>query len=266
MGPSILDALNVRVVGSGKKFLVLAHGLGTDQSVWSRILPYFRPHYKVILFDLVCAGSVNPDYFDSQRYSTLEAFVDDLFQILDSLQVDRCYYVGHSLSSMIGILAAIRRPEMFAKLILIGASPRFLNDKDYHGGFEKDEVEKVFLAMRSNYEAWVEGYAPLAVGADVPTAVREFSRTLFNVRPDIALFVSQTVFHSDLRDQLALVKVPCCIIQTAKDVSVPSSVAVYLKDHLGGRSTVEMMNVEGHLPHLSAPALLAHHLGRALPR
>lgn len=141
-----------------------------------------------------------------------------------------------------------------------------MNDEDYHGGFEKGEIEKVFVAMESNYKAWVNGYAPLAVGADVPAAVREFSRTLFNVRPDISLFVSQTVFNSDLRDKLKLVKVPCCIIQTAKDVSVPSSVATYLKENLGGRSTVEMMDVEGHLPHLSAPALLAHHLTRALTR
>lgn len=141
---------------------------------------------------------------------------------------------------------------------------RFLNDKDYHGGFEEDEVEKVFIAMESNYEAWVNGFAPLAVGADVPAAVREFSRTLFNVRPDISLFVSRTVFNSDLRGVLGLVKVPCCIIQTAKDMSVPTTVARYLKEHLGGRNTVEMMNVEGHLPHLSAPALLAHHLNRAL--
>ncbi|CAH1417502.1 unnamed protein product [Lactuca virosa] len=266
MGPSLLDALNVRVVGSGKKFMVLAHGLGTDQSVWSRILPYFRTHYRVILYDLAFAGSVNPDYFDFNRYNSLDAYVDDLLQILDSLGVDRCFYVGHSLSSMIGILAAIRRPELFSKLILIGASPRFLNDKDYHGGFEAGEVEKVFLAMESNYEAWVNGFAPLAVGADVPAAVREFSRTLFNMRPDISLFVSRTVFNSDLRGVLGLVRVPCCIIQTAKDVSVPTSVATYLKEHLGGRNTVEMMNVEGHLPHLSAPALLAHHLSRALSR
>lgn len=124
MGPNLLDALNVRVVGSGKKTIVFAHGLGTDQSVWSRILPYFWSHYKVILYDLVCAGSVNPDYFDFRRYNSLDAYVDDLIQILDSLGVDRCFYVGHSLSSMIGILAAIRRPELFAKLILIGASPR----------------------------------------------------------------------------------------------------------------------------------------------
>ncbi|KAA8528460.1 hypothetical protein F0562_035815 [Nyssa sinensis] len=266
MGHNLLEALNVRVVGSGEKILVLAHGFGTDQSAWQRILPYFLPYYRVILYDLVCAGSVNPDYFDFRRYTTLDAYVDDLLSILDALGVDRCAYVGHSVSAMIGILASIRRPELFSKLILIGASPRFLNDKDYHGGFEQGEIEKVFSAMEANYEAWVSGFAPLAVGADVPAAVREFSRTLFNMRPDITLFVSRTVFNSDMRGVLGLVKVPCCIVQTAKDVSVPQSVATYLKNHLGGRNTVEMLNTEGHLPHLSAPGMLALVLRRALSR
>jgi pimeloyl-ACP methyl ester carboxylesterase len=143
---------------------------------------------------------------------------------------------------------------------------RFLNDRDYHGGFERGEVEEVLSKMEANYEAWVNGYAPLSVGADVPDAVREFSRTLFNMRPDISLFVSRTIFNSDLRGVLGLVKVPSCIIQTARDVSVPASVATYLKDHLGGRNTVEELHTDGHLPHLSAPTLFAAKLRRALSR
>ncbi|CAM8911124.1 hypothetical protein QQ045_032124 [Rhodiola kirilowii] len=267
MGNNLLEALNVRDINSSsRKVLVLAHGFGTDQSAWQRILPYFTPTHRVILYDLVCAGSVNPDYFDFNRYTTLDAYVDDLVNILTALHVDRCVFVGHSVSAMIAILASIRRPDLFSKLVLIGASPRFLNDKDYHGGFEMEEIEKVFIAMEANYEAWVNGFAPLAVGADVPAAVREFSRTLFNMRPDISLFVSRTVFNSDLRGILGLVRVPCCIIQTAKDVSVPLAVANYLKDHLGGKNTVEILNTEGHLPHLSAPALLAQVLRKALSR
>lgn len=166
---------------------------------------------------------------------------------------------------MTGMLASIRRPELFSKLILIGASPRFLNDgENYHGGFEQGEIEHVFSAMEANYEAWVNGFAPLAVGADVPTAVREFSRTLFNMRPDISLFVSRTVFNSDLRGILGLVNVPCCIMQTARDMSVPASVATYMKEHIGGKSTVQWLDTEGHLPHLSAPSYLAHQLEIAL--
>ncbi|CAN8269862.1 unnamed protein product [Cochlearia groenlandica] len=263
---NIIEALNVRVVGTGNRILVLAHGFGTDQSAWHLILPYFTSTYRVVLYDLVCAGSVNPDHFDFNRYTTLDAYVDDLLNILDSLGIQTCAYVGHSVSAMIGIIASIRRPELFSKLILIGASPRFLNDDEYYGGFEEGEIEKVFSAMEANYEAWVHGYAPLSVGADVPAAVREFSRTLFNMRPDISLFVSRTVFNSDLRGVLGLVRVPSCVIQTAKDVSVPASVAEYLKDHLGGDTTVETLKTEGHLPHLSAPAQLAQFLRRALPR
>ncbi|KAM0950457.1 putative alpha/beta hydrolase-1, strigolactone esterase D14 family [Dioscorea sansibarensis] len=262
----LLEILNVRIVGAGDKSLVLSHGFGTDQSAWQRILPYFTRDYKVILYDLVCAGSVNPDHFDFRRYTTLDAYVDDLLSILGALHIDHCAFVGHSVSAMIGILASIRRPDLFSKLILLGASPRFLNDKDYHGGFERGEIERVFAAMEENYEAWVRGFAPLAVGADVPAAVREFSRTLFNMRPDISLFVSRTVFNTDLRGVLGLVRAPCVIVQTARDMSVPVTVATYLKDHLGGRTTVEILNTEGHLPHLSVPQVLVQVLRRALAR
>ncbi|WOL12645.1 putative strigolactone esterase DAD2 [Canna indica] len=260
----LLEMLNVRVVGAGERVVVLSHGFGTDQSAWNRVLPYLQRDYRVVLYDLVCAGSVNPDHFDFRRYTTLDAYVDDLLAILDALGVESCFFVGHSFSAMVGILAAIRRPELFLRLILIGASPRFLNDDDYHGGFELEDFDKVFAAMEANYEAWVQGFAPLAVGADVPAAVREFSRTLFNMRPDISLFVSRTVFSSDLRGVLGLVRTPCVVVQTAKDVSVPSSVAAYLKAHLGGRTAIEHIPVEGHLPHLSAPAALVQVLRRAL--
>ncbi|KAG0451135.1 hypothetical protein HPP92_024618 [Vanilla planifolia] len=265
-GRKLLEILNVRVVGNGEKVVVLSHGFGTDQSAWNRIVPYLQRDHRIVLYDLVCAGSVNPDHFDFRRYTTLDAYVDDLLLILESLGVDRCFFVGHSVSAMIGVLASIRRPDLFLKLVLIGASPRFLNDGDYHGGFERGEIERVFEAMECNYEAWVRGFAPLSVGADVPAAVREFSRTLFNMRPDISLFVSRTVFNSDLRGVLGLVRVPCCIVQTARDVSVPLSVATHLKAHLGGRTTIEILHTEGHLPHLSAPALLAPVIRRAIMR
>lgn len=143
---------------------------------------------------------------------------------------------------------------------------RILNDKDYHGGFEEADIQSVFFAMENNYAAWANGYAPLAIGADVPDAVREFSRTLFNMRPDITLHVSRTVLMTDLRGVLGMVKVPCWIIQTFKDVSVPTSVAEYLSKHLGGENTVVILRTEGHLPHLSAPGLVGPVILRALAR
>ncbi|XP_078430346.1 alpha/beta-Hydrolases superfamily protein [Wolffia australiana] len=263
-GHELLEILNVRVIGEGDKPVVLSHGLGTDQSAWQRMVPYLTRDYRVVLYDLACAGSVDPDHFDFQRYATLDGFVDDLFDILDALGIESCAFIGHSISAMAGILAAARRPQQFSKLVLLGASPRYINDTDYDGGFEGDDLEAVYEAMHENYYDWVMGFAPRLVGVDMPEAVQEFCRTLFNMRPDISLFVTRMVARSDVRGILGMVSTPCCIIQGVKDSSVPISVAAYFEAHLGGRTTVELLQAEGHLPHLSAPAVLAPILRRAL--
>ncbi|KAL0350531.1 UNVERIFIED_CONTAM: putative esterase KAI2 [Sesamum radiatum] len=248
------EAHNVRVLGSGQQTIVLAHGFGTDQSVWKHLVPHLVDEYRVVLYDNMGAGTTNPDYFDFERYSTLEGYAHDVIAILEELQVQSCIYVGHSVSAMIGVIASITRPDLFSKLVAISASPRYLNDPDYFGGFEQDDLLQLFEAMGSNYKAWCSGFAPLAVGGDMESvAVQEFSRTLFNMRPDIALSVAQTIFYSDMRPLLPHVKVPCHIIQSMKDLAVPVVVSEYLHQNLGGESIVEVMSTDGHLPQLSSP-------------
>ncbi|GMH06379.1 hypothetical protein Nepgr_008219 [Nepenthes gracilis] len=248
------EAHNVRVLGSGEQIIVLVHGFGTDQSVWKHLVPHLVGSYRVVLYDNIGAGTTNPEYFDFQRYSTLEGYAYDLLAILEELQIDSCIFVGHSVSAVVGALASITRPDLFSKIIMISASPRYLNDVDYFGGFEQEALDKLFEAMQSNYKAWCSGFAPLAVGGDMDSvAVQEFSRTLFNMRPDIALNVSQTIFQSDVRHILGLVTVPCHILQSMKDLAVPVVVAEYLHQNLGGKSVVEVMSSDGHLPQLSSP-------------
>ncbi|CAI9111318.1 OLC1v1011516C1 [Oldenlandia corymbosa var. corymbosa] len=247
-------AHNVRVLGTGEKTIILGHGFGTDQSVWKHLVPHLVDQYRVVLYDNMGAGTTNPDYFDFERYATLEGYAYDLLAILEELQIDSCTYVGHSLSSMTGAIASIFRPDLFDKLIMISASPRFINTDDYYGGFEKEDVEQLCRAIEENYKSWVSGFAPLVVGGDMDSvAVQEFSRTLFNMRPDIALSVFRTIFNFDLRDFLNRVSVPCHIIQSTKDLAVPVAVSEYLHQNLGGPSVVEVVSTEGHLPQLSAP-------------
>ncbi|KAF3323272.1 esterase D14L [Carex littledalei] len=251
------EAHNVRVVGEGDRTIVLAHGFGTDQSVWRHLVPHLVEEYRVVLFDNMGAGPTNPDYFDFDRYATLEGYVLDLLAILEELRVQSCIYVGHSVSAMIGAIASISRPDLFSKLVFLSPSPRYLNDMDYYGGFEQEDLDQLFEAMRNNYKAWCNGFAPLAVGGDMDSvAVQEFSRTLFNIRPDIALSVGQAIFQSDVRHLLSLVTVPCHIIQSTKDLAVPVVVSEYLHKHLGGDSIVEVMACEGHLPQLSSPDIV----------
>lgn len=244
-------------MGSGEQIIVLAHGFGTDQSLWKHLVPHLVDDYRVILFDNMGAGTTNPEYFDFERYSNLEGYAYDVLAILEELQVQSCIFVGHSVSAMIGAIASITRPDLFSKLISINGSPRYLNDVDYYGGFEQEDLDQLFEAMGSNYKAWCSGFAPLAVGGDMDSvAVQEFSRTLFNMRPDIALSVAQTIFQVDLRQILCHVTVPCHILQSIKDLAVPVVVSEYLHQNLGGESIVEVMTSDGHLPQLSSPDIV----------
>ncbi|CAI5524347.1 unnamed protein product [Closterium sp. Naga37s-1] len=310
---SILEEHNVRLLGSGDaaaELVVLGHGFGTDQSVWQHIVPHLLDDdYRLLLLDLMGAGSTNPDNFSFARYSSLHGYADDLLAILEEVGAQQCTYVGHSVSGMIGCIAAIARPEAFKKIVLIGASPRcggrgrgegglggksggalgegwkgdgvvekvakkgskagerewYLNDVDYFGGFEQEDLNQLFAAMHSNFRAWVSGFAPLAVGADINSAaVQEFSRTFFCIRPDIALSVSKTIFQSDMRSILPQVKVPCHILQSSQDLAVPVAVAEYMHAHLGGKSVVEIFPTHGHLPQLSAPHMVIPVLRRHL--
>lgn len=251
------DAHNVRVVGRGTRTIVLAHGFGTDQSVWKHLVPHLLDDYQLVLYDNMGAGTTNPDYFDFERYATLEGYALDLLAIMEELGVVSCIFVGHSVSAMVGALASITRPDLFSKIIMLGASPRYINDVDYFGGFEQEDLDQLFEAMRANFKDWINGFAPLIVGGDMDSvAVQEFSRTLFNIRPDIALSVAQTIFQSEMREILSLVTVPCHILQSTKDLAVPVVVAEFLHRHLGGESIVEVMSSDGHLPQLSSPDIV----------
>ncbi|KAM7507160.1 hypothetical protein LguiA_017613 [Lonicera macranthoides] len=251
------EAHNIKILGSGQQTIVLAHGFGTDQSVWKHLVPHLVDNNRVILYDNIGAGTTNPDYFDFGRYASLEGFAYDVIAILEELQIQSCVFVGHSVSAMIGAIASITRPDLFSKIVMVSASPRYINDVDYFGGFEQEELNQLFEAMQSNYKAWCSGFAPLAVGGDMDSvAVQEFSRTLFNMRPDIALSVAQTIFQSDLRHLLCHVTIPCHIVQSMKDLAVPVVVSEYLHQNLGGESIVEVMQTDGHLPQLSSPDIV----------
>nr|WAP33788.1 alpha/beta-hydrolases superfamily protein [Orobanche cernua var. cernua] len=247
-------AHNVRVLGSGEATVVLGHVFGTDQSIWRHLVPHLVDHYRVVLYDNMGAGTTNPDLYDFDRYSTLEGHAYDLIAILEELSNGKCIHVGHSLSAMVAATASIFRPDLFHKLVMMSATPRTSNTADYYGGMEQKDMDQILDAMETNLESLISGWAPLAVGGDMDSpTVQEFSRTLFNMRPGIALSVARTINTYDMRPFLWRVTVPCHIINSTKDPIVPSGIADYLHKNLGGKSTVEMMSTEGHLPHLSAP-------------
>jgi sigma-B regulation protein RsbQ len=252
-------------VGIGDTIIVFSHGLGTDQNAWRAVVADLPDRYTALLFDLPGAGPLLPDEFDPDAYRSLAPFADDLLALLDEVGVDRCIYVGHSVSGMIGVLAAIEAPERFCQLVLLNASPRYLNDKDYVGGFDRADLEGLFETMAANYQGWVAGFAPAAVAADTSRAVEDFAAGLLAMRPDVTLRIARTVFESDVRELLPMLRVPTVLVHAHDDIAVPPSVARYLRAHIRD-STLVWIDAKGHLPHLSAPgavsAALRGHLAR----
>jgi sigma-B regulation protein RsbQ len=261
MGPAS-RRLNVRCIGAGAQTIVLGHGFGTDQTAWRHIAEWLSTRYRVVLFDLACSGAVDPDLFDLRRYRKLDGYADDLRLILSELGIERCIYLGHSVSGMVGLLAAWREPERFARIIMLGASPRYLNDAGYSGGFDAGGVEGIFDAISANYRDWAGQFAPQVVGPNLG-ALQEFSAGLLAMRPDVALCAAITIFRSDLRERLRGFPVPVLILQARDDPAVPMSVAEYMHRELPD-SILDVIDTTGHLPHLSTPTEMIGVLERHL--
>lgn len=264
-GGGLVEALNARVYGNGNKTLVLSHGFGSDQLVWFHLIPYLACYFKVVVFDLAFSASVSPKLYNPERYSKFDAYADDLLCLLDQLKVETTFYVGHSMSAMIGCIAATKRPQLFEHLVLLGGSPRYLNEQGYNGGLEISDIETTFNQINHNFSKWVQNFSRSAIGVNDMTATTEFKYSLGRMKPEIALDVAKAVFLSDLRWLLPKVQVPCTIIQSQKDFVVPESVAFYMKRELGCSAKVELLPTEGHFPQLTAYHLLLDVLKAVLP-
>ncbi|XP_047163487.1 strigolactone esterase D14 [Vigna umbellata] len=245
-------ALNARSIGLGTETIVLAHGFGTDQSVWDKITPFLVEHYKVVLFDWPFSGTVDPTLYDPLKYSSLEAFADVLVTLMDQMDLKAITFVGHSMSGMIGCIASIARPDLFKRLILLVASPRYLNTDDYEGGFTSSDVEQFLQNIESNYDNWVIAFSLLAVDPNDEPSVNKFREFLGRMRADVAVSLAKTVFYSDYRDILEKIETPCTIIQTTSDIIVPFNVALYMQRKIKGKVTLEVLEAKGHFPQMTA--------------
>ncbi len=254
-----------RLIGNGSKLVVFSHGLGNDQRSWEAIIRQLPSDISALVYDLPGAGPLLPADFYPENYTSVADYADDLLNLLDEIGVERSTFIGHSVSGMVGILASIEEPARFEQLVLLNASPRYLNDDGYIGGFEQAELDSLFMAMSANYQAWVAGFAPAAVGVDVPEAIMDFSAGSLAMRPDVTAKIARMIFTSDLRHVVGLVSVPTLLIHAREDIAVPAAVGRFLHEHIEG-SRIEWIDSPGHLPHLTAPDEVAAVLRGILAR
>ena len=244
---------NVRVVGRGSRTMMLAHGYGCDQNMWRHIVPAFENDYRIIMFDYIGHGLSDASAFSRSRYATLTGYADDVLAICAALAVKDAVFVGHSVSSMIGILAAQKEPTRFESLVLIGPSPCYVNDGDYVGGFNRADIDGLIEFLDSNHLGWSNTMAPVIMGnADRPELSDELANSFCRTNPEIAKHFARVTFLSDNRADLPNVKARCLILQCTNDAIAPAAVGKYVHDNIPG-SELSVLQATGHCPHLSSP-------------
>ena len=254
MVSSIKTRNNVRILGNGSQTMLFAHGFGCDQNMWRYIVPAFEESYRIVLFDYVGSGKSDLSAYNASRYNSLNGYADDLLEICADLDLKDAIFVGHSVSSMIGIIASIRNPSAFSKLILIGPSARYINDGDYVGGFERRDIEDLLETMDKNYIGWANFLAPAIMkNPDRPELGKELVESFCSTDPVIARKFAEVTFLSDNRHDLNKVTLPSLILQCSDDLIAPFEVGDYLAGHIP-LSTLKVMKATGHCPHMSHPA------------
>ena len=233
--------------------LLFAHGFGCDQHMWKDVAPAFEDEYRVVLFDHVGAGGSDLSAWSPSKYGTLEGYADDVLELCRELELHDVVFVGHSVSSVIGILAAAKEPARFGKLVLIGPSPRYIDDEDYVGGFAREDIEGLLESLDSNYLGWAQAFAPVIMGSDQPAELQdELTNSFCRTDPEIARHFARVTFLSDNRADLERVTTPTLVLQCAEDVIAPQAVGEYVHRQISGSELV-LMEATGHCPNLSAP-------------
>ncbi len=245
---------NVRELGvlTGQP-IVFAHGFGCDQNMWRFVAPAFEDRYRVVLFDHVGAGGSDLTAYSSERYCSLHAYACDVVEICRSLGLQNVVFVGHSVSAMIGVLAAKLAPELFDSLVLVGPSPRYMNDDGYKGGFSEADITGLLESLESNYLGWATAMAPAIMGnGDRPELGDELANSFCRTDPQIARDFARVTFLSDNREDLDGVAQRCLVLQCSDDVIAPDEVGRYVHERLPSSEFVQM-KATGHCPHVSAP-------------
>ena len=233
--------------------LMFAHGFGCDQNMWRFVAPSFADRYRVVLFDHVGAGGSDVAAYDAARYSSLGGYADDVVEICEALDLRDVVFVGHSVSAMIGVLAERARPDLFAALVLVGPSPRYIDDEGYVGGFSEPDINELLGSLDSNYLGWSSAMAPVIMAnPDRPELGQELTSSFCRADPDIARAFARVTFLSDSRADLRAVSAPTLVLQCSDDVIAPVEVGRYVRDAIPG-STMVMLQATGHCPNLSAP-------------
>jgi sigma-B regulation protein RsbQ len=251
--PVVLQRNNVHVRGQGDRAIIFAHGFGCDQNMWRFVSPAYELDFKTVLFDHVGAGGSDLSAYDANKYANLEGYAEDVVEIGRELDLQNAVFVGHSVSSMIGVLASLKAPGIFSKLVLVGPSPRYIDDEGYVGGFTASQIEELLEFLDANHMGWSAQMAPIIMGnLDRPELSEELRNSFCRTDPEIAKAFARVTFTSDNRKDLSRVTTPTLVLQCSEDIIAPQEVGEFVNRTIPN-SRMIVLRATGHCPNLSAP-------------
>lgn len=233
--------------------LIFTHGYGCDQNVWRPVASAMAAHHDVVTYDCAGCGRADPSLYDPVRHATLEGHADDLIAVCDAAELDRPILIAHSVGTMIGVLAAQRRPDLFDSLVLIAPSPSYLNDGAYAGGFEREDIDDLLDTLESNHFGWARMMAPVIMGhPGEPELAEALGDSFCRMDSTIARHFARVTFLADHRTALPNVTVPSLLLQCSDDALAAPAVGEYLARQMAD-SRLRQLAATGHCPHMSAP-------------
>jgi sigma-B regulation protein RsbQ len=222
--------------------------------MWRFVAAELEDRFQTVLFDHVGAGRSDLSAYDPEKYSSLDGYAEDLVEIGRALGLEKAIFVGHSVSAMIGVLASLEAPDLFEALVLVGPSPRYIDDTDYRGGFSSADIEELLASLADNHMGWSMAMAPAIMGnADRTELAEELSDSFCRTDPTIAKAFAKVTFTSDNRPDLPRVRARTLILQCREDIIASEAVGEYVRDNIPGSKLV-VLDATGHCPNLSAPS------------
>lgn len=257
----VISRNNVKVIGSGKQVILLAHGFGCNQQMWRFLTEQLDNDYKVVLFDYVGSGNSDLQAYSKQKYETLEGYAQDIVDICNTLDLTNVLIVGHSVSGMISLLAAKKISGRIAGMMMVCPSPCFLNvGPDYFGGFDEHDLTELLDLMENNYTGWAQYMAPLVTGETAETGstaiTTEFSDSFCSTDPDTAKTFAKATFFSDYRAALPLNEHPVLLLQSENDSLASIHVGEYMLENMPN-SMLQVVPAKGHCLHMTHPEKVA---------
>jgi sigma-B regulation protein RsbQ len=250
---AVIKRFNVNVIGAGKPTLLFCNGFNCNHHIWNYLTPSLAPRHQLVLFDQMGTGDSDPTCYDPAKYASLAGYAQDVVDICQALELREVVIIGHSVGAMIAMLAAIQAPQYFAKAVLVAATPYYLNEPGYYGGFERSDMLALLAEMRGNYESWANTFATLLIGQEQPASLGyELAGYFCQANPIIAREFAHMSFLADNRADVPLLQLPTLLLQCSDDVAVPAEVGDYLLANLPQGQLITL-RATGHCPHLSAP-------------